>query len=958
MLFRRRGPDDTFKISGALPVVGVAGVRPWRLAVPLLAFLGIALSIVVTYFTWAGMLSEKHAEVAARVDDLIGRVKTETETSLSLSSMRGLRAYLDTAREVTSDSFSSFAKNLRANEVGTIGYGYAARVGLSASQDGEGAYQFIVQMIEPAEKMEPLRGTDILRISEVSDAVLASIKFDEVRLTAPLNKHSVLPGYNAALAFYPYFKMETPSYSDNSRNADVDGVIFAVYDIEGIIGLALRKSSIDDLILSGSVGLSVKRETTDSSLPPIFMTGNFDKLAKASEASFGSLVRSNDFMFNVSNIPLRVTTLTDLTTLSEQAFLLPGTVMLIGLMLTATLSAFAHTLITREESVKALVRERTWALQESQKLFEDMANVSADWFWETDAEHKFTYISEKFEEVSGLNPMLFLNRSRLEAAGINLHDAADFWREHFETLQNHLAFHDFRYTMPRSNTLETHLSISGKPMFDADGMFTGYRGSGRDVTAEETAKRRLQESEERLYRYVEELEVSRQYLEENTAQIAELAENYAAEKERAEMSERSKSEFLASMSHEIRTPMTGVMGFADMLLDSKLAPDDREKVIKIKGATHSLLTIINDILDLSKMDAGRLDIEKLDFNFPYTIEEAVDLVRERARLKGLYVQIDTNSVPVGVNGDPTRIRQILINLVGNAVKFTHRGGITVRADVVESSDQKMIRIGISDTGIGISEENQRQLFHNFSQGDASISRRYEGTGLGLAISKRLVELMGGEIGVTSQVGHGSEFWFQIPLRLADTDVSTVERLPEAQHFLATRALNILIAEDNRLNQRIIAATVEKYGHHATVVDDGEEAIKEAAKYPYDLMLCDVRMPNMSGPDATRAIREMTGPESKMPIIALTADAMEEHVRAYLDAGMNACVTKPIDRPTLLLAINDVMGEKIHIAAKVTEDGPPVRVEETVNEDNKDFNEFLRNLQSVADEIERTRETDK
>ncbi len=956
MPLSRKGSADTFEVNDSLPVDKADGARPWKLAVPLLAFFGITLSIIVTYFTWTSMLAEKHAEVAARVDDLIGRI--ETETNLSLSSMRGLRAYLDAVPEVTPELFSSFAKNLKAYEIGIMGYGYAARTDRSLSQDGKNADQFIVKMIEPKEEMAPLLGTYISQVSEVSDVIAASIKFDEVWLTAPIHENSILSGYNSVLAFYPHFKTDVPSHLINLRHANVDGVIFAVYDIEAIIGLALCKSSIDDLILRGAIGLSVARDTTDRSQSPIFTTGNFDELTKANEASFDGLVRTNDFTFNISNMKLRVTTLTDLTVLCERAYLLPGIVMLIGLMLTATLSAFAHTLITREESVKALVGERTRALQESQKLFEDMANVSADWFWETDVDHKFKFISEKFEDVSGLDPRLFLNRSRGEAAGVNVHDAEDFWREHFETLQNHIAFHDFRYTVPRSNSREAHLSISGKPIFDTSGDFIGYRGSGRDVTAEETAKRRLQESEERLYRYVEELEVSRQYLEENTAQMSELAENYAVEKERAEMSERSKSEFLASMSHEIRTPMTGVMGFADLLLDGDLAPDDREKVIKIKGATQSLLTIINDILDLSKLDAGRLDIEKLDFNFPYAIEEAVDLVRERARLKGLYVLLDTDSVPVGVNGDPTRIRQILINLVGNAVKFTHRGGITVRANVVEQSAQKMIRIAISDTGIGISEENQRHLFSNFSQGDASISRRYEGTGLGLAISKRLVELMGGEIGVTSRAGDGSEFWFQIPLRLATTDVSAIARLPETQNFLATRALNILIAEDNRLNQRIISATVEKYGHHATIVDDGEQAIKEAARYPYDLMLCDIRMPNMSGPDATRAIRAASGPQSTMPIIALTADAMEEHVRAYLDAGMNACVTKPIDRPTLLLTINDVIGEEIHIAAKETKGAAALTDEEAVKEESNDFNEFLKSLESVADEIERIRETDK
>ena len=480
MPLSRGGSDNTFEIRDALLVVDGAVARLWRLTVPLLIIAGIGLSIIITYFTWAGMLSEKHDEIAARVNGLA--VQIETEIGLPLISMQSLRAYMDTVRDVTPDSFARFVKNLRVPKIGIVGYGYAARVDRAVAQDSEKLpYKFVVQMSGPTDEMAPLQGNDISLISGVDDALRNSINFDEARLTVPLDKQSVLPGYSTVLAFYPVFKRDTPFHSTDQRNANVDGVVFAVYDIEGIIGFALRRSSIDDLILSDTIGLSIERVTTDGQLP-MFKTSNFDTLTKAGEASFGDLIRISKGNFNVSNMPLRITTLTDLTTLSERSYLLPGTVMLIGLMLTATLSAFAHMLITREEKIKAQVAERTRALQESQERFEDMANVSADWFWETGAEHKFTYFSGNAEAASGLDLMLFLNRSRFEVAGVNLHDAEDFWREHFRMLENHIAFHDFRYTMPRSGTREAHISISGKPLFDANGVFTGYRGSGRDVT--------------------------------------------------------------------------------------------------------------------------------------------------------------------------------------------------------------------------------------------------------------------------------------------------------------------------------------------------------------------------------------------------------------------------------------------------------------------------------------------
>lgn len=409
--------------------------------------------------------------------------------------------------------------------------------------------------------------------------------------------------------------------------------------------------------------------------------------------------------------------------------------------------------------------------------------------------------------------------------------------------------------------------------------------------------------------------ISRQLKTSEQRRLANLAlvESLRTAKKNAEAGNAAKTQFLATVSHEIRTPMTGVMGFADALLGDDIPAGSKDKVRRIKQSTESLLGIINEVLDLSKLEAGRMEIENLDFHLPSLLGNVVSMFEGSGR-PGLEIALSlADGLPKGVHGDPTRLRQVLINVVGNAVKFTKQGRITLSAERRSGSDKgDVLYFAVTDTGIGISEEVLPKLFTDFTQADSSISREFEGTGLGLSICKRLVELMGGEIGVESELGVGSTFWFTLPYRAAMSDVVEQGVVAEAATDIKTlRPLHILVAEDNQINQMIISQTLDRFGHTYEMVGDGAEAVKALEAKTYDLILMDVRMPNVSGPEATRMIRRLAGDKAKVPIIALTADAMLEHQKGYFEAGMNGVSTKPIDRLDLARTINEVMGEEIH-----------------------------------------------
>ncbi|MDP3539981.1 MAG: ATP-binding protein [Azonexus sp.] len=388
----------------------------------------------------------------------------------------------------------------------------------------------------------------------------------------------------------------------------------------------------------------------------------------------------------------------------------------------------------------------------------------------------------------------------------------------------------------------------------------------------------------------------------------------AEARDAAEAASRAKSTFLANMSHELRTPMNGIMGMASVALRQASDPKLRHQLETINHSSQHLLGVINDILDISKIEAGRLTLEQVDFRLGDLLENLRDLIGNKVAEKNLALQFDVpvtlQSLPL--SGDPLRLGQILLNLSGNAVKFTEQGSVTVYARLSdETSDQVRLCCEIRDTGIGIEVEDQKRLFSSFEQADSSMTRKYGGTGLGLVISKRLVEMMGGEIAVESTPGQGSTFRFSVQLARGRIQPAETASTTSAEALLASKyaGARILIAEDEPINQEVSRGLLEDIGLLVDVADDGAEALALARQQHYALILMDMQMPKMNGVDATRAIRH-DSLNTDTPILAMTANAFEEDRQTCLAAGMNDHIGKPVDPDRLFEVMLSLLKEPL------------------------------------------------
>ncbi len=366
--------------------------------------------------------------------------------------------------------------------------------------------------------------------------------------------------------------------------------------------------------------------------------------------------------------------------------------------------------------------------------------------------------------------------------------------------------------------------------------------------------------------------------------------------ENADAANRAKSEFLANMSHEIRTPMNGILGMAGFLADTRLDTEQREYVATIRASADHLLSVINDILDFSKLEAGKLQLEMSPFDLRRLVQEVVEILTPQATAGRLDLVVrDDPRLPRELLGDPGRLRQILTNLAGNAIKFTPVGHVMIEIELIsQQDDEALVRLAVADTGIGIPADKLAAIFEKFTQVDASMARRFGGTGLGLAISRQLADLMGGHLLVESREGRGSTFWLEVPLRVShETDTRQPVPTLSARPVVAPSGLRVLVAEDNAINQKVARKMLENLGCSVDLVADGREAVQMVQTLPYDIVFMDCQMPEMDGYAATAAIRGLPGEANLVPIVAMTAHAMAGDRERCLAAGMDDYISKPI-----------------------------------------------------------------
>ncbi|MGQ9486633.1 MAG: ATP-binding protein [Armatimonadota bacterium] len=533
---------------------------------------------------------------------------------------------------------------------------------------------------------------------------------------------------------------------------------------------------------------------------------------------------------------------------------------------------------------------RAWHTREQLRLHTRAMVMAANAIVITDRNGTIQWVNPAFTQMTGYSPEEAIGKNpRILKSG--KHDRA-FYQQMWETILAGQVWRGELNNRRKDGTIYTE-EMTIAPVWDDRGHITHFIAIKQDITERKLVQQQLEEA-----------------------------------LQQAQEASRAKSEFLANMSHEIRTPMNGILGMAQLLMDTPLSEEQRDYVTTLKSSAESLLSLLGDILDITKIEAGKMVLQYAPFDLRQMVHEVAHLFDAHAKEKGLHLHVHiTADIPPRLIGDELRLRQILSNFAGNAVKFTEQGSITIHvsADGAQPADREKairerfnispnhptmwVRLEVSDTGIGIPADKQEVIFESFTQADASTTRQYGGSGLGLAINRKLIELMGGAVGVESEEGKGSTFWVTLPLFVPNMEQYsgvTGDSVPQQEHCAGDSANvgdhprgRVLLVEDNEVNRKVAIHLLQKLGYEADVARDGVEAVEKTANHHYDAVLMDIHMPRMDGLEATRRIRErerFTG--DRQVIIAITASAMKEDVERCFTAGMDDYLSKPVKMEAL------------------------------------------------------------
>ncbi len=531
------------------------------------------------------------------------------------------------------------------------------------------------------------------------------------------------------------------------------------------------------------------------------------------------------------------------------------------------------------KSRKNIKLKETSASPADEQLFKDILLISNDWIWEIDLEGRYTFTSGQIKEILGYTPEEIIGKKVFEIFEPQSREETE------KELKDILAegkpiINRINWNIAKDGS-RVCLLTNGIPVFDENKNIIAYRGADKDIT-------HLKKTEEKLQRESEKRKKAEKELDEVIRNSRETSQ--------------SKSLFLAKMSNEIRTPLSGIIGTTALLKETQLTAEQMDFLEIIDVSANNLLSIVKDILDISKIEAGKIQLEKKNFNLVDVLNDIERLLAHKSKDKNISFSVDLKSgLPKYVKGDPLRLKQVLINLTHNAIKFTKQGSVKIRAENI-SSHHKVSKIlfSVIDTGIGMPEKMSKSLFKMLSQNDVPI--KFQGIGLGLLISKKIIDLVDGDIGVESTEGKGSRFWFSIPFEKGESPGIQPMEVPGEEKKNGKKKFNILVAEDNTINQKVAMATVRQLGHDVEVAVNGKMALELFRNNEYDFILMDVQMPVMDGITATKKIRELEKEKKnkkKVIIVAVTANAMKEDREKCLTSGMDHYITKPFKTEDLL-----------------------------------------------------------